>query len=253
MSRRGSCCRWLLLGTRSHRVAVSGQCLCVGICCCILDDSEVRVSEFNDKGFGSNMSELSTSASSSDEAWATDSFVSSLYSGSCGSSQTVDDAQPMFGVPSPEPKIGCSTDSRKFTTSWAPNVDSELPCRVRQKLGIAVTSHTRLAAVDHNEGCPGMPRSRSCQHLSRSCHRDNDTDIPIGPAGTRRHEEDRTLERTVHNKLLESCHDEGMARQHEEDWTPEDERNNMFVAWQGLGSSASTSAAKGSELRLQWL
>lgn len=42
--------------------------VCVWVLVAASFESLVRVSEFNDKGFGSNMSELSTSASSSDEA-----------------------------------------------------------------------------------------------------------------------------------------------------------------------------------------
>jgi len=122
---RGLCCVGLQLGTgSSQRAAVSGQCMCVGSCCCILDDSEVGLSELKHRRFGNDRPELRTSGGSSDEAmgdglkW----FVSSLYSGSCGLSLLVDDAEATFGVPSPVPKMGFST---------ATDIDSELNCNVR--------------------------------------------------------------------------------------------------------------------------
>ena len=67
---RRLCSRWCDPNqmAATGRATLSGKCLCVGTCCCIVDASEVNLSELKQEGFGSNLSELSTSAGSSDEA-----------------------------------------------------------------------------------------------------------------------------------------------------------------------------------------
>jgi len=213
-------------------------------CCCIPDDSEMKVSELKHRGFGSTTSELSTSAGSRNEATddGLNCIVNSQYSGSCGFPLLVVDAEATFGVPSPVPQMGCST---------ATNGDSELTCSVRcpghettvqlhsvkcqphtmschredeaelpvdtagpagpKECGVAVMSHQSLADVDHTEGCLGhtlapMPPSTSCQHLARSCRRESEADITMTRAGCLGHEFANMPRRTSCLHLATSCH-----------------------------------------------
>jgi len=207
----GSCCRWLLLGVRSQRAAVSGHCMCVGTCCCIHDDSEVRVSELKQEGFGSNLSELSTSAGSSDEGATDDGFNSFFSSVSCGNdgSALSDDAEVTIDAPNPVPRSSSQTatdvDSerhnivrclgqktstmllrascRRLPTFEHRRGEIESPDHAAgpKKFGVAVSSNQRLAEVDLSEGCLGpglgpMSRRESCQLLATSFHKEHETD-----------------------------------------------------------------------------
>jgi len=155
--------------------------MCVGACCCIHDDSEVRGSELKEEGFCSNMSELSTSADSSDER-STDgfnSFFSSLSCGGDGSALSVD--AETIDVPNPVPR------------SWHEHTEEEIESPVQaagpNRFGVAVSSRLRLAEIHPSETFLGpelgpMSRCESSQHLAKPLHKEHETDSSDNSDGT---------------------------------------------------------------------